>query len=239
MCTGHAPYRAKSCVAVLRQVCEAEPASLRANRPELPAWLEGIVHRLHAKDPAERFQSATDVAALLEGCLAHVQQPDNRPLPPLAVELGRPFQARQRPPGRRQRNWVAAAAATGVLGMVVLLLLPRPGVKEDAEAHRSGATSAAGERATTEAAGPSDEEFQEGANQLHARLRGLADALTAPAPGEGPALEPAFEDVRLRAEYLRRQLGPAAPGPDPIEGQVESIRRRLEVLRQQIGRLAE
>jgi len=40
-----------------------------------------LVARLHAKCPADRFSSADEVAALLEKCLAHVQQPNAVPLP--------------------------------------------------------------------------------------------------------------------------------------------------------------
>jgi hypothetical protein len=66
-----------------------------------PVWLEGIIRKLHAKEPAQRFQCGTEVADLLEQCLAHVQQPDQRPLPPLAEELGRQVAGR----GSSWRVW--------------------------------------------------------------------------------------------------------------------------------------
>ena len=40
-----------------------------------------MIRRLHAKQPGERFQTAEEVAELLEQCLAHVQQPTAVPLP--------------------------------------------------------------------------------------------------------------------------------------------------------------
>ena len=40
-----------------------------------------IVSRLMAKRPEDRFSSASEVAELLESCLAHVQQPTSVPLP--------------------------------------------------------------------------------------------------------------------------------------------------------------
>jgi hypothetical protein len=234
MCTGHAPYRGRSCVAVLRQVCDTEPAPVRASRPELPPWLEGIIHKLHAKDPAQRFQSAAEVAVLLEGCLAHVQQPDSRPLPPPAEELGRPFQTPRRP-GTRRGSWRAAAvAAAGILGAAALFLLPRPAAHPEATDRRARAAAPAGSEALVRA----EEEFQDDVSRLRARLEEFGKSLDPP-PGEGPGWEAAIGEARQRADRLQRQFSPAAPDPDPIDGRLESVRRRLEVLRQQIGRLAE
>ena len=61
----------------LRGDAQADP---RAN-PEIPDWLVTIIDRLHAKDPADRYGSAAEVADLLGRCLAHVQQPASVPLP--------------------------------------------------------------------------------------------------------------------------------------------------------------
>jgi hypothetical protein len=83
LCTGVSPFRGDTPAAVLRQVSEQEPAPVRAVNPEVPAWLEAVVLRLLAKDPAQRFRSAAEVAALLEGYLAHLQQPATVPAPAL------------------------------------------------------------------------------------------------------------------------------------------------------------
>jgi serine/threonine protein kinase/WD40 repeat protein len=74
-CTGVPPFRGASAVAVLRQVSDQEPVPVRTLNPDIPAWLETVILRLLAKDPRERFQSAAEVAALLEGYLAHLRQP--------------------------------------------------------------------------------------------------------------------------------------------------------------------
>ena len=81
MATGKPPFRAESSHAVLRQVTDAEPADVRLFNPDLPDWFAGIVRRLLAKDPAGRFQSAAEVAGVLEGALAHVNRPLATPLP--------------------------------------------------------------------------------------------------------------------------------------------------------------
>ena len=58
MCTGRAPFRGEGGIAVIRQVCDVEPISIRSINADVPAWLEGIVRKLHAKDPARRFRTA-------------------------------------------------------------------------------------------------------------------------------------------------------------------------------------
>jgi hypothetical protein len=75
LCTGTPPFGGSTTLAVLRQVNDQEPASPNALNPDVPAWLEALIARLMAKDPPGRFQSAAEVAALLEGYLAHLRQP--------------------------------------------------------------------------------------------------------------------------------------------------------------------
>jgi serine/threonine protein kinase/integral membrane sensor domain MASE1 len=62
MCTGQLPFQAESVRAVLRQVCEATPRPMRDLNPHLPGWLIELVARLQTRDPAQRFQSAAEVA---------------------------------------------------------------------------------------------------------------------------------------------------------------------------------
>src|SRR5207244_867342 len=46
MCTGRAPFRGDSGMAVIRQVCDVEPCPIRSINPDVPIWLEGIVRKL-------------------------------------------------------------------------------------------------------------------------------------------------------------------------------------------------
>jgi hypothetical protein len=90
-CTGAPPFRAPTPLEVLRRVTDEAPVPIRALNPGVPAWLEKLVTRLLAKDPAARFQGAAEVAGLLEGCLAHVRQPAAVPAPepaPAAAQSG-------------------------------------------------------------------------------------------------------------------------------------------------------
>src|SRR5262249_13876584 len=82
-CTGLPPFRGATPLAVLRGVGEEAPAPIRSLNPEVPAWLEAVIVRLLAKDPAQRFQTAAEVAGLLEGYLAHLRQPANVAAPEL------------------------------------------------------------------------------------------------------------------------------------------------------------
>jgi eukaryotic-like serine/threonine-protein kinase len=87
LCTGRPPFRAGAAVAVLKRVCEEEPQPIRALNPDVPDWLCAIIAKLHAKNPADRFQSAAEVAELLGRYLAHLQQPGQVPLPPPVPDL--------------------------------------------------------------------------------------------------------------------------------------------------------
>jgi serine/threonine-protein kinase len=86
LCTGTPPFGGSSTVAVLRQVSDEQPRPIRSLNPDVPAWLEALIGKLLAKDPDERFQSAAQVAALLEGFLAHLRQPE-LPAPELAPSV--------------------------------------------------------------------------------------------------------------------------------------------------------
>ncbi len=81
LCTGHPPFRSETSYAVLRRITDDMPRPIRELNSNIPEWLDQVVMRLLAKSPNERFESAEDVAELLEDCLAHVQQPSTTPLP--------------------------------------------------------------------------------------------------------------------------------------------------------------
>lgn len=81
VCTGLAPFRAETSYGVLRRITDEEPKPIRELNPEIPEWLCRIIARLMSKQPHNRFESAKEVAELLEKCLAHVQQPTSVPLP--------------------------------------------------------------------------------------------------------------------------------------------------------------
>jgi serine/threonine protein kinase len=97
MCTGRPPFHGTTTLVLLREVSEAEPVPIRSLNPDVPAWLETLVTHLLAKDPAQRFQSAAEVARLLECYLSHLQQPGTviaPELPPSTLaEPNRPWRS--------------------------------------------------------------------------------------------------------------------------------------------------
>jgi serine/threonine-protein kinase len=117
MCTGHPPFRAESAVAVLRRVCDDEPRRIREVNPEVPGWLAAIIDRLHAKDPARRYQTAAEVADLLGKCLSHVQQP-------LVVSLPEGLESTTRRPAHLLRWTLSTALAASLLVTGPLVLRP-------------------------------------------------------------------------------------------------------------------
>ena len=64
MVSGVPPFRRETTVQTLAAIIEAEPEPLKA--PSFPAPARWIVERCLAKDPAERFQSAQEVADTIE-----------------------------------------------------------------------------------------------------------------------------------------------------------------------------
>ena len=81
MCTGHAPFLAETSYGVLRRITDEEPKPIREINPDIPEWLCQIITKLMSKQPDDRFDSAREVAELVEECLAHVQQPTAVALP--------------------------------------------------------------------------------------------------------------------------------------------------------------
>ncbi|AWM41124.1 Serine/threonine-protein kinase PknB [Gemmata obscuriglobus] len=70
--TGVAPFDAKTPLAVLRRVSDETQMPLVRINPDIPKWLSDAVDRLLQKEPAERFQSAAEVAEVFAEGLAEM-----------------------------------------------------------------------------------------------------------------------------------------------------------------------
>jgi serine/threonine protein kinase len=136
MSAGRPPFRAETSYGVLRRICEDEPRPLQEVNPQVPDWLSAIVERLHQKLPQDRFQSAEEVAHLLEQCLAHVQQPGASPLP---ASLSKPVRKAK----HDRRRWMFAGGALSALVLVAVAIAVAAASWWFTPPQRSGASGAA------------------------------------------------------------------------------------------------
>ncbi len=124
MATGVSPFRADSVMATMRRLVDDRPQAMASLNPELPPWIIAIVDRLLDKDPSRRFNSAKEVSELLEGCLAHLQQPTSVRLP---AALPRPALRRAwRPRVLGFRGVLVVTAALGITLLGMFLLSTQP-----------------------------------------------------------------------------------------------------------------
>ncbi|MBN9523653.1 serine/threonine protein kinase [bacterium] len=147
---GEVPFRGSTAVEVALKHVTDRPQPLADLRPDLPPDLCGMVHKLMAKDPADRYQSARevlrDLAKVREGL--SVGLPARPPVPPTpsnpaalvpsAVSGSAPTIGASGvipappPPPVRWGRWVGAAllavlaAVGGVVGYVALHPPPEP-----------------------------------------------------------------------------------------------------------------
>src|SRR4029077_2339394 len=73
MVSGRPPVRAPSALAVLKRVAEEPPRPIPEIIPETPDWICGIITKLHAKNPDDRYQSAREIADVLADCEAQLK----------------------------------------------------------------------------------------------------------------------------------------------------------------------
>ncbi len=70
MLAGQPPFDGEGHLAVMNAIVNAEPASLRTLRPDVPPEVEAIVAKALEKDPARRYQSAAEMVRDLSAALA-------------------------------------------------------------------------------------------------------------------------------------------------------------------------
>jgi serine/threonine protein kinase len=82
--TGHRPFQGNSVITVSFKVVHHEPVPPEAFNLTLPPGLNEVVHRAMAKDPAQRYQSAKEMALDLERILQdadlwQIKEPESAP----------------------------------------------------------------------------------------------------------------------------------------------------------------
>jgi len=68
MLSGRPPFRAPTTVAVLKRVVDDTPRPIQEVIPEVPDWMCKLIGHLHAKNPDERYASASEVSNMLARC---------------------------------------------------------------------------------------------------------------------------------------------------------------------------
>jgi serine/threonine-protein kinase len=211
LCTGHPPFRADSAMAVLRRVCDEQPRPIRSLNPDIPLWLAAVIDKLLAKDSADRYQTAAEVADLLGGCLAHLQQPDIHPLPRQIDEQSSIL----RPP-HRPRWLIGVLPLLPVFAGITVVALnweqlvdrfaPEPKAMEQSDPNRPSAEPRS-----------ADPWFAEGLqgqlHEIHQRSQQIEAELRQPVPPSesNDAALPWLREVQQRLDKLERELGPSVP----------------------------
>jgi serine/threonine-protein kinase len=212
-CVGHPPFRAETPLAVLRRVIDDDPRPLREINPDIPEWLEVVVARLMAKDPARRFSSAIEVADLLGRCLAHLQQPTLLPLPSgLAHPQTRPKGARRSRPAHTVVIGLASVAvAVAAFGFWGPYRSHSPGPLPSV---RISSPPSPEHRASRERASAGADEIERLLQQGQSQARAVESELLSRSGATG--LDPlSFQSHALaqRADELERELLPSPRAP--------------------------
>ena len=121
MLAGRLPFEGDSAVAVALKHLSEPPAPISQWRPDVHPALEAVVMAALAKDPAQRWQSAEDLAAALEAARAQIEAGHERRPGHGGVRADsdaggrgpRPRSRRARPPRRSPRSTARARSASG------------------------------------------------------------------------------------------------------------------------------
>ena len=111
MVTGRPAFEGKSQLSVLTAILEKEPEPISANQPLAPPMLDLTIHGCLAKDPAERVQSAHDIAMELRW-IASLRAAPAEAAPAAAA-------------APKRAGWLVAVVAAIVLGALAGYLLHR------------------------------------------------------------------------------------------------------------------
>jgi serine/threonine-protein kinase len=229
MCTGRSPFRAETTVAVIRRICDGRCRPVREVNPDVPEWLAEIIEKLHEKKPDDRFQTAAEVAELLERHLAHLQQPTVVRQP--ARLKPTPAAETRIPPRRRVR----VLALTGIALVVALFgfesyrafFPPEQDRGQDAAASNFSSSALDNSDAVAPvAAGNSAAPQATASNSIMTSRVTTEDT-------DSRAAEAEFHDLHHELMDLEARLSPCEPAPplaekSPVILQIERQLQRLE-----------
>ncbi len=117
MCAGQPPFQGDSALAIMKQITDVRHRPLQEINPEVPDWLAEMVDELLAKKPEDRYQSASDLAEVLEYTWTRIRSSSD--------ELPAVCQVEQNQRRKRTRIVIAGVGAAFLaLGLLAGILLP-------------------------------------------------------------------------------------------------------------------
>jgi serine/threonine-protein kinase len=118
---GQPPFPRDSEVAVIHAHLTASPPAVTTVRPDLPAFLDGVIATAMAKFPDVRYSSGVELVEALRAGSLHPSPPITVPVPAptIAESSGPPDRSRSGDQtirsGRKRRRWVIAASIAAML----------------------------------------------------------------------------------------------------------------------------
>ena len=109
MVTGDVPFTGEPTLKVMYQRIQEKPKSPKLINPELPNWLVRIIMRCLEKDPADRYQSAYEILADLQGAKTQSSSGVSRSGASIQIQL----------PEFASRRWVWVASGIVTLALLV------------------------------------------------------------------------------------------------------------------------
>jgi serine/threonine protein kinase len=117
MCAGQPPFQGDSALAIMKQITDVRHRPLRELNPDIPDWLAEMVDDLLAKKPEDRYQSAADLAEVLEYAWTRIRTSSD--------ELPAVCQVEQQQRRKRTRNIIVGVGlAFLALGILAGMLVP-------------------------------------------------------------------------------------------------------------------
>ncbi len=207
--TGRKPFRGETVFEVVVKHLEEEPIPLEALRPEIPAGVSAVIHRLMAKDPARRFQTPAVLIEELDFlCGKEGAAPLVAPLRPPAEPLPKPAA------GGGTVSWVPredppAEAAPGVTRVVPQFALETAPSRSASAVEAASEAPASGPGATARLASCAAEE----ALPASLSVTAVDPPLGMPHKPDPPAKEPLSGQAQ---EENSASSDPPSPAPDGV-----------------------
>jgi hypothetical protein len=175
MCVGHSPFHGRTVIEIAQLVNTFDPPNLADQDATIPRFLGDLIVRLLEKDPEKRYQSAAEVADVLNRHLTTFNAAPTDEIPRLIREGMR----REALPQRRRPTIMAVIAVVGLAAATWFVVSNR------AREHSAGGPPESGRQG-----GAAQRDNQSG-NRSESDAQKSASGSAASAAGETPGATPA------------------------------------------------